>query len=138
MPAPQKVSAASGDWTLPEQNVTGRRNEYQSQMGFGLFFFSDDGSTTAADKYRLLLESARYGDLHGFTAVWTPERHFDRFGGAGVDRLDAAVGDVAALEGDVLQPRDLDVVHIRGVSLDQPRVFAPPGGGRSRAGRACR
>lgn len=81
MPAPQKVSAASGDWGLPERNVTGGRNEDQSQMGFGLFFFSDDGSTTAADKYRLLLESARYGDLHGFTAVWTPERHFLDFGG---------------------------------------------------------
>lgn len=70
VPAPQK-----------EQNVTGTRNEDRSQMGFGLFFFSDDGSTTAADKYRLLLESARYGDRHGFTAIWTPERHFLDFGG---------------------------------------------------------
>src|ERR1041385_6283849 len=81
VPAPLKASAESGDLILPEQNVTGRHNEAQNQMGFSLFFFSDDGSTTTADKYRLLLESARYGDRHGFTAVWTPERHFLDFGG---------------------------------------------------------
>ncbi|SDN47230.1 MupA/Atu3671 family FMN-dependent luciferase-like monooxygenase [Actinacidiphila guanduensis] len=33
------------------------------------------------DRYRLLLDSARFADAHGFTAVWTPERHFHRFGG---------------------------------------------------------
>ena len=49
-------------------------------MDFSLFFFSasdDDGE----DKYRLLLESARLADRQGFTAVWTPERHFHPFGG---------------------------------------------------------
>jgi natural product biosynthesis luciferase-like monooxygenase protein len=54
-------------------------------MQFGLFYFaSDDGeqaSTLGREKYRLLLEGARYADLHGFSAVWTPERHFHTFGG---------------------------------------------------------
>ncbi len=50
-------------------------------MHFSLFFFSADGSTAARDKYRLLLESVRLADRHGFTAVWTPERHFNAFGG---------------------------------------------------------
>src|SRR5439155_1409772 len=27
------------------------------------------------------LETAKFADAHGFTAVWTPERHFQRFGG---------------------------------------------------------
>ena len=31
--------------------------------------------------YRVLLEGARFADRHGFTAVWTPERHFHDFGG---------------------------------------------------------
>ena len=34
-----------------------------------------------ADRYRLLLDGARFADAHSFSAVWTPERHFDPFGG---------------------------------------------------------
>src|ERR1051325_7965024 len=45
-------------------------------MQFSLFFFSDNGSVAGQDKYRLLIECARYADLHDFVAVWTPERHF--------------------------------------------------------------
>jgi natural product biosynthesis luciferase-like monooxygenase protein len=48
-------------------------------MEFGLFFFAD--SSAAADKYRLYLESAQFADRHGFSAVWTPERHFHAKGG---------------------------------------------------------
>lgn len=50
-------------------------------MQFSLFFFSDDGAKDSADKYRLLLECARFADTHDFCAVWTPERHFQEFGG---------------------------------------------------------
>lgn len=50
-------------------------------MDFSLFFFSDDGSAPAGEKYKLLLESARFADSRGFKAVWTPERHFHPFGG---------------------------------------------------------
>ena len=50
-------------------------------LNFSLYFFSDDGSKTSDDKYRLVLESAKFADDHGFTAVWTPERHFQDFGG---------------------------------------------------------
>ncbi len=50
-------------------------------MEFSLFYFDGDGAIAQPDKYRLLLESARYADEHGFTAVWTPERHFHAFGG---------------------------------------------------------
>ena len=48
-------------------------------MEFSLFYFgSDEGNT---DPYRLLLAGAEFADGVGFTAVWTPERHFHRFGG---------------------------------------------------------
>lgn len=50
-------------------------------MEFSLFFFSGDGSTAQEDKYSLLLESVKHADKHGFKAVWTPERHFEDFGG---------------------------------------------------------
>ncbi len=50
-------------------------------LNFSLYFFSDDGSKASNDKYRLVLESAKFADRHGFTAIWTPERHFQDFGG---------------------------------------------------------
>ena len=50
-------------------------------INFSLYFFSDDGSKDSDDKYRLVLESSKFADSHGFTAVWTPERHFQDFGG---------------------------------------------------------
>lgn len=51
-------------------------------MDFSLFYFSgDEAENSGSDKYRLLLEGARWGDEHGFRAVWTPERHFHAFGG---------------------------------------------------------
>src|SRR4029453_9228783 len=43
-------------------------------------YFADDAEADK-DKYRLLLDGARFADAHGFAAVWTPERHFHAFGG---------------------------------------------------------
>ncbi|MCA8950591.1 MAG: LLM class flavin-dependent oxidoreductase [Planctomycetes bacterium] len=48
---------------------------------FSMFYFASDEGEHAEDKYRLLLEGARFADEHGFEAVWTPERHFHAFGG---------------------------------------------------------
>lgn len=50
-------------------------------MDFGLIFFSNAGADGASDKYRLLIESARFADANGFSSVWVPERHFTRDGG---------------------------------------------------------
>jgi natural product biosynthesis luciferase-like monooxygenase protein len=49
-------------------------------MEFSLFYFADDAES-AGDRYRLLMEGARFADERGFAAVWTPERHFHQFGG---------------------------------------------------------
>ncbi len=46
------------------------------------FFFFAAGDEQAAEGYRLLLDTARFGDRHGFEAVWVPERHFHAFGAA--------------------------------------------------------
>lgn len=48
---------------------------------FSLFYFSSNGYTAEAEKYRFLLETASFGDEHGFAAVWLPERHLQEFGG---------------------------------------------------------
>src|SRR5262249_21962181 len=42
-------------------------------MEFSLFYFSSSDAEFTTDKYRLLLEGAKFADKHGFTAVWTPE-----------------------------------------------------------------
>lgn len=52
-------------------------------MDFSLFYF---GSYAGNDlihsgKYDLVLDTIRHADEHEYTAVWTPERHFDEFGG---------------------------------------------------------
>ncbi len=49
-------------------------------MGFSLFYFAADAGESG-NKYRLLLEGAKFADTHDFEAVWTPERHFHPFGG---------------------------------------------------------
>lgn len=53
----------------------------KKQIDFSLFYFASDHNEPADDKYRLLLEGARFADRNGFSAVWTPERHFHAFGG---------------------------------------------------------
>jgi natural product biosynthesis luciferase-like monooxygenase protein len=51
------------------------------KMDFSLFYFAADAGDGGGNKYRLLLEGARFADENGFAAVWTPERHFHPFGG---------------------------------------------------------
>ena len=46
-----------------------------------LIFFSADAERESTAPYRLLIDSARFADRNGFHAIWTPERHFDVFGG---------------------------------------------------------
>lgn len=50
-------------------------------VDISLFFFSADGTGTSGNKYQMLLDCAKFADKHGFKAVWTPERHFQTFGG---------------------------------------------------------
>ena len=50
-------------------------------MRFSLFFFSGKWPEAQGDHYRLFRDSVQFADRHGFEAVWTPERHFNAFGG---------------------------------------------------------
>ncbi|WP_147114319.1 MupA/Atu3671 family FMN-dependent luciferase-like monooxygenase [Tateyamaria sp. syn59] len=49
-------------------------------MEFSLYYWGNDDGR-GRDKYRTLLEGAKFADQNGFVAVWTPERHFHAFGG---------------------------------------------------------
>jgi natural product biosynthesis luciferase-like monooxygenase protein len=48
---------------------------------FSLFYFATDNARDPKDRYKLLLEGAKFADREGFAAIWTPERHFHAFGG---------------------------------------------------------
>ncbi|NKE57057.1 LLM class flavin-dependent oxidoreductase [Lentzea sp. PSKA42] len=50
-------------------------------MDFSLFYFANNSRELESDRYRLLLDGAKFADRNGFSAVWTPERHFHEFGG---------------------------------------------------------
>ncbi len=51
-------------------------------MEFSLFYFANqDPQNQGCDKYRLILESAKWADRNGFARLWMPERHFHSFGG---------------------------------------------------------
>jgi natural product biosynthesis luciferase-like monooxygenase protein len=71
-----KVVIESG----PEEYFAPAAKPELGPMGFSLFMWGND-ATPARDKYRLMLEAAKYFDRNGFDAVWTPERHFHAFGG---------------------------------------------------------
>ena len=51
-----------------------------SELDFSFFYFASD-EDDSTDKYFLLREGAKFADKNGFSAVWTPERHFHAFGG---------------------------------------------------------
>jgi natural product biosynthesis luciferase-like monooxygenase protein len=70
--APAAPAPTAADW---------KERPVARPVSFSIYFFSDDGSKRSDDKYRLLLESAKFADRYGFEAVWTPERHFQAFGG---------------------------------------------------------
>ncbi|HYY43235.1 MAG TPA: MupA/Atu3671 family FMN-dependent luciferase-like monooxygenase, partial [Pyrinomonadaceae bacterium] len=73
--------AQAGDEATREDPEAWRSRPPARPLRFGLYFFSDDGARASDEKYRLVLESAQFADRHGFCAVWTPERHFQDFGG---------------------------------------------------------
>ena len=49
-------------------------------VDFGLYYWGNDAGE-GREKYKLLIEGAKFADENGFNAVWTPERHFHSFGG---------------------------------------------------------
>jgi len=52
------------------------------QLTFSLMLWgASGGGPGTPNPYRLMLDAARFGDDHGFEAIWLPERHFHEFGG---------------------------------------------------------
>jgi len=82
MPAIQSVTVVSpaSVESLAKTDSVLKRNP-NTRMQFSLYFFGNYDAQFSESKYRLLFETVKYADQHGFTAVWLPERHFNSFGG---------------------------------------------------------
>ena len=80
-PARARARRCVARWTASGASAWRRAGRLRSppSMAFSLFFFASDEGGAGTQKYRLLLEAARFADRHGFSAVWTPERHFHPF-----------------------------------------------------------
>jgi len=52
-------------------------------LDYSFFYWNvaDEEGLDQPNKYKLLLEGAKFADKNGFKAVWNPERHFGSFGG---------------------------------------------------------
>lgn len=74
----QLNARASFPMVAPLQRLAHTANK---PLEFSLYYFGNYPAAYSEDKYRLILESAKYADQHGFTAVWLPERHFHSVGG---------------------------------------------------------
>lgn len=71
----------TGSLTSPSATAH-ERPPRSDALKFSLYYFTGQAPLRAdPSAYRFVLETARFGDEHGFHAVWTPERHFHQFGG---------------------------------------------------------
>ncbi len=70
--ADHERSAGEGDGTV-------RKGPWRP-IDFGISMWGSDAGP-GPKKYELMLESAKFGDQHGFSSFCTPERHFGAFGG---------------------------------------------------------
>ena len=70
--------------TIAQNNLSSKAGQYsqktQQTMQFGLMFFASGEVPNDRDKYRLVIESAKFADRHGFSSMWVPERHFTDLG----------------------------------------------------------
>ena len=62
-----------------------RQRSIKKEIDFSLFFFAQNSGSTEV-LYDLYLESAKYADANGFSAIWTPERHFSIVTGKQIGR----------------------------------------------------
>ncbi|TDO73428.1 amino acid adenylation domain-containing protein/natural product biosynthesis luciferase-like monooxygenase protein [Flavobacterium chryseum] len=68
-------SRNESDTILEDKSLCNNRRT----LDFGLYYFGNTG--TEENQYQILLEGAVYADNNGYSAIWTPERHFNEFGG---------------------------------------------------------
>ncbi len=80
-PLPEEPAEDQAVHHVAAPNVTPTVPPPGKPLEFSLYYFGNYPAAYHEDKYRLILESAKFADEHGFSAVWLPERHFHAVGG---------------------------------------------------------
>ena len=75
------ISAVIDRVTRRAEKEFDRKVHGDRKIEFGLFHFGSYTEHACTSGYADLLQPVRYADDHGFACVWTPERHFNAFGG---------------------------------------------------------
>ena len=78
---PQSVDSGRDEGHKNAIDANFSRPANAAKIAFSLYYFGAYDSDFRADKYRLLLEGAKFADQNGFEGIWLPERHFHAFGG---------------------------------------------------------
>jgi natural product biosynthesis luciferase-like monooxygenase protein len=73
------VAVDSLDSDAALSRYTASADEFR--MDFGLFHFGSYVETSETHKYKQLFDTVQFADKNEFSSVWTPERHFNEFGG---------------------------------------------------------
>jgi natural product biosynthesis luciferase-like monooxygenase protein len=74
---PVVIDSLDGDTALSRYTSS----EDQFEMDFGLFYFGSYTESSDKNKYKLLFDTVKFADNNSFGSIWTPERHFNEFGG---------------------------------------------------------
>ncbi len=78
-PGQLPATALTAAIPVPAAPAAGHTEVKGRQLDFSLYYFGNLGNES--HQYKLLMDGARYADANGYTAIWTPERHFHKFGG---------------------------------------------------------
>lgn len=75
-PRTQKAESVVISENSIASNISGKR-----PLDFSLYFFGNYPAEYSENKYKLILEGAKFADRNGFKSIWLPERHFHPVGG---------------------------------------------------------
>jgi natural product biosynthesis luciferase-like monooxygenase protein len=67
-------------WVLNTRARIEAEDARVAPLDFSAMFFAAKEDDGAEDRYRLIIEAAKYADRMGFRSVWVPERHFTHMG----------------------------------------------------------
>lgn len=78
---PEEQAALIEEISHPPCPTPPHKQQPANSLDLSLIFFSGSEDQFSPDKYRLVIDGAKFADQNGLKAIWTPERHFNSFGG---------------------------------------------------------
>jgi len=80
-PARPPIGAGAQSQGAENGSLTSAFSGNRNPVDFSVYFFGNYEAEYHPDKYKVILEAAKFADQNGFKAIWIPERHFHPVGG---------------------------------------------------------